>query len=115
MKINYSYCSNSYGKNKKISAKKSFKFSRKIANREKCYIHREGKTSNLQKKVKYKSDISVLYKKNKDSKQKIMNELYDREIVQDKIFKPRKINARTVETNLKDLIRVPQLLYSSNY
>ena len=49
-----------------------------------------------------------------------MNELYDgeivyREIVQDKIFKPRKINARTVKTNLKDLIRVPQLLYSSNY
>ena len=51
MKINYSYCSNSYGKNKKnLCKKKSFKFSRKIANREKYYIHREGKTSNLQKK-----------------------------------------------------------------
>ena len=61
MKINYSYCSNSYGKNKKnLCQKKSFKFSRKIANREEYYIHREGKTSNLQKKVKYKS-TSVFY------------------------------------------------------
>ena len=57
-------------------------------------LHREGKES-FTRKVKQKSDISVLYKKNTDSKQKIMNELYDGEIVQDKRFKPRKIHART--------------------